>query len=400
MNGVLAALAKAKDETLWQAFGEYLAQDASDPVKRWRSGPGLSCKSTEAMRACLDSLARAPVAEAQERIAALYAKHAAKETADDVAYAALRALVRTSAKDARPHLLEATRHADWRLRLAAAQELPRTEPFDDEIAAAVRGLMQDEVAFVRQTVALGAGAQKRKTVAKGLIGLLTDPRIRTRHVASRALEQISGQKLGHDPKAWSAWLAEEDPGSPESMTFPTYHGFSVTSDRVVFLVDASSSMTWPWRKETHRIDVARTELQSVLGQLSPDTLFNVIVYAEKPVAKWAAKKMAEPKGDTFLYEALDAAYANNPEFDTIYLLTDGDPTAGRYWSQDGLLASVRAWTRYRRTAIHAIGLSLFLEDVGMPNLSEDRHAMKQLMQALAKATGGECRIIEKVPAKR
>ena len=107
--------------------------------------------------------------------------------------------------------------------------------------------------------------------------MLGDPRVRTRHVAAVALEQASGQHLGHDPKAWAAWFAKQTPGTPEELTFPTYHGFNVQTDRVVFLVDASSSMAWPWRKAPHRIDVARTELASVLRQLKPDTQFNVLV---------------------------------------------------------------------------------------------------------------------------
>lgn len=417
LDGILATLSKAKDPTLWQAFGEYLAQRLSDTVRAWRTGPGLAAKKSEVVCACLDSLALKADASCTERIADLYAKHAAKDDGGDVAYRALRALVRASGKNAKATLLEAARHADWRLRLGAAEALPAIEPFDAEVEAAVRALMQDDEAYVRQTVALRVGVLKRSALAKALIGLLTDPRVRTRHVAATALEAICGKKLGYDPKAWAAWLADQDPGTPETMTFPTYHGFTVHSDRVVFLVDASSSMTWPWRKETHRIDVALSELQSVLGQLTPETLFNVIVFSEKPsawkkeeveaspknvksAAKWAERMMAEPQGDTFLYEALEAAFANNPQFDTIYLLTDGNPTAGRYWTQDGLLASVRAWTRTRRTAIHTIGLSLANEDRGLPNLSENLHVMAKLMRALAAATSGQFREILRVPAAK
>lgn len=414
LEGVLATLLRAKDPTLWQAFGEYLAKDSSDAVKSWRTGSGLEAKKSEILCACLDALVLRPVESCKERIADIYTKHAAKDGGADVAYRALRALVRASGKDAKTTLLEAARHADWHLRLGAAEALPAIEPFDAEVEAAVRGLMQDDEAYVRQTVVIRVGVSKRKAVANALIGLLTDPRVRTRHVAAVALAKISGKTLGHDPKAWAAWLAEQDPGTPETHTFPMYHGFTIHSDRVVFLVDASSSMTWPWRKETHRIDVARSELGSVLGQLTPDTLFNVIVFSEKPsawkkqevpaspgnvksAAKWARRMMDEPKGDTFLYEVLEAAFANNPQFDTIYLLTDGNPTAGRYWTQDGLLASVRAWTRYRRTAIHTIGLSLANEDRGMPNLSENLHVMANLLRALATATSGQFREILKVP---
>jgi hypothetical protein len=332
----------------------------------------------------------------------------------DVAHRALRALAATRAPEARAALLEAARHGDWRLRLVAAERLPGWEPFEPEVEAAVRGLLQDGESMVRQTAVAQVGLARRASLASALVGMLADPRARTRHVASVALEAISGQKLGQDVAAWSAWLRKEDPGAPTTVPAPTYHGLYVHTDRVVFLVDASSSMTWPWSKAPHRIDVARAELERSLRTLPPDTSFNVLVFADKvtpwrkaevPATKenvsaavaWAAKAMAEPAGDTHLYEALEAAYAANPQFDTIYLLTDGNPTAGRHWTLRGLRSGLRVWTRYRRTAVHTIGLSLADEDRGRPNLAEDLQVMAQVLGALAADTSGEYREILRAP---
>ena len=173
-------------------------------------------------------------------------------------------------------------------------------------------------------------------------------------------------------------------------------------------------MAWPWRKAPHRIDVARAELAAVLRKLSPEIQFNVLVYANKSTwfrkaespatpenvaaaLAWAEKALAEPAGDTYLYEALDAAFTVDPQFDTIFLLTDGNPTAGRYWTTPSLLASVRAWNRHRRAAIQTIGLSLSSEDPGMPNLSEDLKVMSALLSALAAETSGEFREILNAP---
>ena len=113
--------------------------------------------------------------------------------------------------------------------------------------------------------------------------------------------------------------------------------------------------------------------------------------------KWAEKALATPAGDTALFEALEAAFAVDPQFDTIFLLTDGNPTSGRYWTTPSLLASVRAWNRNRRAAIHTIGLSLADEDRGMPNLTEDLGVMATLLGAVASATGGEYREILNAP---
>ena len=59
---------------------------------------------------------------------------------------------------------------------------------------------------------------------------------------------------------------------------------------------------------------------------------------------------------------------------------------------------MRAWTRYRRTAVHTVGLTLTSEDPGMPNLTEDLPAMRSLLTALSTATSGEFREVLTVPA--
>jgi hypothetical protein len=154
----------------------------------------------------------------------------------------------------------------------------------------------------------------------------------------------------------------------------------------------------------------RLALLSLLGL----TLFNVMVFSEGrswfrktevPAApenvtaalQWAEKALATPAGDTQLFEALEAAFAVDPQFDTIFLLTDGNPTSGRYWSQAGLVGGVSAWNRHRRAAIHTIGLSLLNEDRGMPNLAEDPAVMAAVLSALAGATADECREILTAP---
>ncbi len=414
LEAVLATLAREKDPTLWQVFSESLGGARSDTVRAWLQGPALSSRDAEALGAALDACASRPDPTAAERLEALFAKHAKTPGSPELASRALRALAAAKGAAALPTLLEAARHPDPRVRLVPADLLPGVEPFAPEVEAAVRGLLADESATVRQAAAARVGAARRAGLAASLVPMLADPRPRPRRAAATALEQATGQHLGDDPKAWAAWLAKQDPGKPEVLTVPTYHGFSVRTDRVVFLVDASSSMTWPWRKSPHRIDVARSELASVLRQLTPETLFNVLVYANKvswfrkaeapataetvaEALRWAEKALAEPAGDTHLFEALDAAFAVDPQFDTLFLLTDGNPTNGRYWTTPNLLASVRAWNRHRRAAIHTIGLSLSSEDPGMPNLSEDLKVMSALLSALASATGGEYREIVSAP---
>ena len=295
LEAVLSTLAHDKDPTLWQVLGESIAGARSDVVRAWLKGPALASRDADALGAVLDSYASHADPTATERIEAIYAKHKKAPGSPELAARALRALAATKGAAVRPLLLEAVLHPDARVRLVAADILPYADPFTPEIEAAVRGLLADENATIRQVTAMRAGAARRAGLAASLIPLLADPRVRTRHVAAVALETATGQKLGHDPKAWAAWLAKQDPGKVDDLTFPTYHGVSVQTDRVVFLVDASSSMAWPWRKAPHRIDVARAELAAVLRKLSPEIQFNVLVYANKSTWFRKAESPATPE---------------------------------------------------------------------------------------------------------
>jgi hypothetical protein len=412
---LLAALVSAKDATLWQVFAEALTDRLSEPVRAWYAGPGLDSPHADAVSACLEALRLKPDAAQAPRVAAIWAKTSKSPAKLEVAFRALRVLARLQAATAKPALIEAARSPQQPLRLAAAETIPTLEPFDAECEAAVRGLFQDEDGSVQRTAVALAGLWKRAGLVPALVPMLGDPRARTRHAVSKALAAITGQTFGLDAKAWAAWLEKRDPGKPETVTVPTYHGVPVESDRVVFLVDGSSSMTWPWRREPHRIDVARAEIAAVLKKLPPETLFDVLVFSDKVVSwkkgevaatpdnvasalSWTEKALAKPAGDTHLFEALDAAFKNDPAFDTIYLLTDGNPVHGRYWTTRGLLASVRAWTLWRRAAVHSIGLTLVELDPGMPNLTEDFGAMKDLLEALAGATSGSYREVRGLSA--
>ena len=197
-------------------------------------------------------------------------------------------------------------------------------------------------------------------------------------------------------------------------TFARYYGMSVHSDRVVFIVDVSGSMNWPWRRDPKRIEIARRQLTRVLKEMNRKTLFNLIVYSNKvrlwqkkevearptnvaKALKWVDRTLVKPEGDTHTHDALKAAFSRNPEFDTIYLLSDGNPSDGDHVCPEGILAQVRVWNRHRRAAIHTIGLTLENLDRGMPIIAERPREMKAFMKDLARFTGGECRIVTNLP---
>ncbi len=411
---ILSTLSKAKDTTLWDIFGRELLVRPSGAIQEWAAGPALKSRDPLMLSAYLRARARKPNADLTRPLTRLFAKHAKAKGDAEIAFHALHAIAPLAPEQYGKMLQQAATHASWQIRLAAADLLPAVQPFDGKAEAATKALLQDDSPHVQRAAIQAVAHHRRTTLTELLISKLNDPAARTRHVAVRALETISGQKLGHDAAAWAQWRGGESPGTPAELEGPRYHGIEIHADSVLFVVDASSSMTWPWQQETHRIDIALSELKRTLGQLSPKTKFNVMVFAETQqswgkssqsatpentaaAAKWAETAMAEPAGDTCLHEAILAALQSDPDCDTMFLLTDGNPTAGRYWTQDGVLATVRSATRFKRMAINTVGLSLLNLDLGRRNLTEKPEVMKQMMSAIAQSTGGEFREILDAP---
>ena len=411
---LLAALSKARDPALWDMFGRELLVRPSGAVREWAAGPAIKSRDPQMLGAFLDARARRPDKALTKSLGKLCARHAKAKGNPEIAFRALHAHSRLYPAQYTDELELATTHPEWRVRLAAADILPSLKPLPVEASVAIRTLIQDESPHVQRAVISAIALHRCTAFGDLLAAKVGDSVARTRHVAVRALETIYGQKHGHDQAAWAKVVAGETPDAPSTVEAPRYHGIEIHSDEVVFVVDASSSMGWPWQKASHRIDVARSELEKTLAKLAPKTRFNVMVFNEarniwskgaKPAtpqntsaaAAWAAGAMAEPAGDTHLYEAIEAALQEHPDCDTVFLLTDGNPTAGRYWSIDGIMSGVRSWTRFRRTAINTIGLSLLSMDPGRPNLAEKPDLMASLLKQIAQSTAGEFREIKNVP---
>jgi len=412
---VLKTIERHPEPALSQAFADAFGATPDPEILAWLGGEALETKQPEALRACIEALGNDGAIDAAPRIVEIW-----KSSKDvDVLHEAVRTLGRVGGPGAREVILAAASNGDWRVRLAAAGALPGMSTGDEQALAAVRALLLDPAPCVRRAAIAAVGAAKLDASAPDLIELLAqDPRLRTREAAREALKKLSGRDYGHDAQAWREWLrvrAEAGNGEPERrITFAQYYGVPVASDRVLFLVDVSGSMSWPWRREPKRIDVARSELVRVIRELRPESLFNVILFSTRvrswqkgevpaepknvdAAIRWAERNLRDPEGDTYTYDALQEAFERNPEFDTIFLLSDGQPSHGPYASPEGILESVKVWNRYRGAVIHTVGLTLEDMDRGMPNLAEDLKLMKSFVERLAATTGGECKIIVRPP---
>ena len=417
IHEAVSYLTKSGDPVLIIAFGDGLAASKRDDVRKWVATTALLKGKPPVLAAYLMAAGRLGHADAVPAVVKLYEDNAARAGAVDIVCRAVDALGEIGSADGMPTLVAASKHDDWRVRRSAAAALPRAGLTDERGRAAIRALFSDSSSTVKQTLAAACGAAKATEFTLPLVGLLEDaPRLRTRYVAFQALKRISGQDFGLDGNRWRRWIKEKDAGVPSTKrrTFAKYYGFSVYSDRVVFIVDISGSMLRPSWKSPSRIDVAKNQLVQVLNGLDPKTLFNILVFSTKTktwqpreieatpanvkkAIAWALKKMDKPDGNTHTYDALERAFTKNPAFDTIYLLSDGNPSDGRYWKPDGVLASVRHWNRHRNATVHTIALTLWHTMLGRPPRNEKPLEMAGFMKRLATSTGGSSKHVQTPP---
>ncbi|HEX5053747.1 MAG TPA: VWA domain-containing protein [Planctomycetota bacterium] len=188
-------------------------------------------------------------------------------------------------------------------------------------------------------------------------------------------------------KEWEAWWAKNSVGFvlPHAETVRTtvsagggrtisYYDIPLVSTRVAFLVDTSGSMLAPMGtdKKRSRLDVAKEQLTSVLGDMPNDHRCNVIPYSGDVKPIWdQLRRLSEDNkkeilskvnklaaaGGTNIFDAIEFALAD-ADVDTIYLLTDGQPTAGRLKATEDILDEVRRQNRSRQVVIHCIAVGL------------------------------------------
>ena len=236
-----------------------------------------------------------------------------------------------------------------------------------------------------------------------------------RHYAA-ALARMFGLSLPVTPEAWTAhwkehheeilkaWAAGETPGPVQEETEPvavggadeggstSFYGLRTVSKHILFVIDVSGSMGEIGGKDEQgqlRIDVAKRELSSAIRTLSAEdgdargaASFNVVAYDanvyvfkqgkmleatkrnKEKAFEWIGKLEAD--GATNISDALEQAFGiigtrkAAKQFergaDTIFLMTDGKPTAGRLMDPDLIRGWVKKINRERQITIHTIGV--------------------------------------------
>lgn len=277
--------------------------------------------------------------------------------------AAVARLGAEGGEEARRVLLEALEHPDWSTRLVALRGLEALG--DPSVVGAIVARMQFEEGRMLREFA-------------------------------DTLFRLSGQPFRTNKSSWKAWWEHEGDGfqiiSPEELarrqkeaeelrlkqvTNVEFFGIRIESHRVIFIIDVSGSMVEPTRARyvgetgAPRIEIAKRELSKCIDGLDPKALFNIITFSggvepwlDEGVAGSSGKTREEAKewvrrlgamGATNLYDALRVAF-EDPDVDTLFVLSDGEPTAGAQTDPGIIREHVARWNEHRGIVIHSIAV--------------------------------------------
>jgi hypothetical protein len=180
----------------------------------------------------------------------------------------------------------------------------------------------------------------------------------------KELERRSGRRIGNHPERWATWwkavssgaLPATSPDSPGQRTKAAFFGLRPVTDRVVFVIDRSGSMTAAFGEGGNtRYGEAVEQMLNFLRELGPTTRFRVILFSNEPeiwkdrlqpateanlktVERWL--RYHPPRGGTFLRPALDEVLRldrtgrmklDRIEEDSVVVLCDGATAQGPGW---------------------------------------------------------------------
>jgi hypothetical protein len=291
------------------------------------------------------------------------------------------------AEAAVPLLAKGLEHAQWQIRVAAAQGLGRIGSMSavDPLIARMEketGRVQDEI--------------------------------------YEALKRISRDDLGRRPAGWRKWWEKEKAGLPPGAfplrppetpkekkprdaqrdtsdeAPPKSFGVELYGSRVAFVLDTTETMLTLFTPDPSamkllsreyvgrsKLEICKEEIVQALERLDPRAHFNIVTFGmqirsfeENPVPATsgnieAAKSFLKPltgSGRTNYYGALKAALEVgdepdvNPDFkatpDTITFLTDGIPNEGDLIDADTLVEWYAGLNRYARVKTHTIAFGV------------------------------------------
>ncbi len=274
-----------------------------------------------------------------------------------------------------PHLHKALSHPDLRVRVEAARSIRRIG--SRESARHLAAQVRDCEWPVLVEVCAGLAAIPDHRAIPALIRRLDDETGRFRLDLIYALSAIAGAQRGRSAEEWTAWWRRVsdtfavDPGKSEVFRknfrvqdmapeeLGRFYGLPIYSDRVVFVVDTSTSM------RGRRFNSLKSNLKETLEELKPDVYFNIVDFGAVITAMHPRGLFRDRrKAIEYVYEmpltratrtlcAIERG-AWLQEADTLIFLSDGAPTFGQTREWGHILSTIRLFQRFRPMAIYTV----------------------------------------------
>jgi adenosyl cobinamide kinase/adenosyl cobinamide phosphate guanylyltransferase len=318
-------------------------------------------------------------------------------------------------------LIEKLSEKSLELRIAAAEALGRHDPAN--VPPASYGALLEAKEWPARAIAIEALSRigGRNALEMLIRQTLKEEGHQLTDLCDR-LEKMTGLKLGRSARGWIEWWSKaKDSFEPERIQLnqplrverdggARYWGIEVDSLRVVFVLDISETMAASLEDSNDRfpppgksrLDLARREIKSAIQALSSDAVFNIIAFNDlvipwqengQPATPAVKKKAFEwldqlvPVSATNIFDALEMAFefsrgGSGDKYydkvaDTVLMVSDGGPTAGRTTDTEEILEQVAEWSRFKKITIHTIGFGPDIDRV--------------FLEKLARQTGGEWR---------
>lgn len=340
----------------------------------------LKDKEVDVRIAAMDALA--------ERREEKLLQREAQKNDDDATAAAVGALAAFKTDETLKLLLKLAEHRATRIRATALDALG--EHKTEAAIPAFKKALDAKEWQVRAAAIRALGKLKTKESVDLLIERMKKEDGRLLVDLGEALKGLTGKAIGYAHGPWKDWWKV----NRETFAFPektegvggggggtTYYGVPILSKRIIFCLDISGSMSAKIGAET-RLDQAKKELAKVLKALKGDVHVNLIFF-DNTIEPWqkslvplkshlpgALKKVEglSPRGGTNIFDTLEEAF-QDPNVDTIYLLSDGAPGSGKIVNTEDILREIKKMNRSRQIVIHTVslGASPFMKSLAEQN---------------------------------
>ncbi len=306
--------------------------------------------------------------------------------------AAIRALARLGFHHPkiRTYLLGLLEARNWEDRILAL-DAARASGDGGLVAVVLRSLAHERWQVRLAAVEALDALRTVSCIAPLIERLAVEAEERVRDALASALFRLTGMNLYDNAEIWKRWWSQhgkgfqvpkEIPQPPEQHagTQAGFYGIPVKSERVIFVIDQSGSMSAAGEpaedgndKPRNRLDVAVREVLGAIGKLKNRAYVNVILF-HTTIHPWHKEKLQrlgsgtrtqlrkhllglKPTGGTNLYDGLELALRTK-DVDTVFLLSDGVPGAGKYVATPDILRAVRRENQTRRVAIHCVSIGM------------------------------------------